>query len=75
MTTTKRQRIISAVYRLHTTTGDEQHRAFDRLCQLADFTTAFGAWLTTKPHPAHVEMVVNNVLLVSPLRPMIRSKV
>lgn len=70
--TTDRRRIISAVYRLHTTTGEEQHRAFDRLCQLADFTTAFEAWLMTKPHPAHVEQAANDVLLVSPMRPMVR---
>lgn len=72
---TPRQRIISTTYRLLTTTGEAQHRAFDRLCCLTSFIVTFEMWLKTKPDPTVVNSVVNDVLLVSPMRPMIRSKV
>lgn len=71
--TTPKQRIYSAAYRILSTTGEEQHRAFDRLCQLSTFAVALNIWLMTKPDPAIVDRLVSDVLLVSPMRSMIRS--
>lgn len=72
--TTPRQRIYSTAYRILHSTGEDQHRAFDRLCSLTSFVVALDIWLMTKPDPAIVNQVVNDALLVSAMRPMIRSK-